>query len=127
MALDAYQKFPPPTFENRLSAATLHLMIECLRTSFADAREYVADADHMKVSVDSLLNGQDHIMRRMQRIDLNRSHHYPGDQPLSSSDTVSFQVVDSQGNAMSVVNSVYEGFGSGICPPGLGFCLQNRA
>lgn len=46
--------------------------------------------------------------------------------PVTGTDTVSFQVVDGYGMAVSMVNSNYMGFGSGLVPSGCGFSLQNR-
>ena len=110
-----------------MSAQRLHLQIEALRLAFADARRYVADPAFMDVPVSALLDPA-YLRGRAALVDPGRSMgDVPHGRPQASSDTVYFCVVDQQGNACSMVNSVYKSFGTGITPPGLGFPLQNRA
>jgi gamma-glutamyltranspeptidase/glutathione hydrolase len=105
-------------------AETYHAMIEMMRLGFADSRAFVADPDHMMVTSEWLLN-QNRIGDRAQKLFNPRSAGIHG-MPDASSCTVSFQVVDAQGNAVSFVNSNYMGFGTGIVPTNCGFSLQNR-
>jgi len=41
-------------------------------------------------------------------------------------DTIYLSAIDKDGNIVSLIQSIYEGFGSGIVPSGAGFALHNR-
>lgn len=115
---------PKITPENIGKADAYHVMIEMMRLGFADGRAYVADEDHVPVEVDWLLDTE-RIGKRAESL-FQREKAAVAGAPLPSSCTVSFQVVDRDGNAISFVNSNYMGFGTGIVPEGCGFTLQNR-
>jgi len=106
------------------SADYYHRMIEMMRLAFADSKAHVADIDHMKVGCDSILS-TDRLQTRAKKLFDPNAAAIKGC-PDPSSCTVSFQVVDKEGNAISFVNSNYMGFGTGIVPDGCGFSLQNR-
>lgn len=108
------------------TADAYHTMIEMMRLGFADARREVCDLDFMKDGrVQDYLLDTERIERRAEELfDLNKATI--AGTPLPSSCTVSFQVVDGDGNAVSFVNSNFMGFGTGIVPDGCGFTLQNR-
>lgn len=106
------------------TAEAWHVQIEMMRLGFADARQYVTCPEHT-VSTDWLLDPTRIASRAEERYDPSRANCHQ-DGALSSCDTVSFQVVDDEGNAISFVNSNYMGFGTGMVPDDCGFCLQNR-
>ena len=108
-----------------LSPQRLHLQIEALRLAFADARRYVADPQFNALPVAELLSA-DYAASRRRLIDPQKAnpHHAPG-QPAGS-DTVYLSVVDADGNACSLINSNYVGFGTGLVPATWGFTLHNR-
>jgi gamma-glutamyltranspeptidase/glutathione hydrolase len=106
------------------SADAYHAMMEMMRLGFADARAHVSDPGYMKMSTSDLLDSE-RIGRRAESLFDATSARIHGI-PDASSCTVSFQVVDTNGNAVSFVNSNFQGFGTGIIPDGCGFTLQNR-
>lgn len=111
---------------NPLSSQRLHLQIEALRLAFANAFRYIADPAWGDLPSDALLSDT-YAAERRALIHPQRAlmQVCPGE-PLKGSDTVYFCVVDEMGNACSMVNSNYMGFGTGIVPRGCGFSLQNR-
>ncbi|KAL7434882.1 hypothetical protein ACHAXM_004314 [Skeletonema potamos] len=124
------------TCHPQLSAEMLHAQIEMMRLGFGDARTFVCDCDYVKrddenmddvtieSSIDWLLNKERISKRALELFDSEKA--VIEGKPTPSSCTVSFQVVDELGNAMSFVNSNYMGFGTGLTPKNCGFTLQNR-
>ncbi len=120
----------------QLSADMLHAQIEMMRLGFGDARSFVCDPDFVKQdhadedeagtksSSEWLLNKERISTRALDLFDSKKA--VVQGKPTPSSCTVSFQVVDGLGNAMSFVNSNYMGFGTGLTPNKCGFTLQNR-
>ncbi|RHY88445.1 hypothetical protein DYB37_002454 [Aphanomyces astaci] len=111
------------------SAQYLHTLIEVLRLAFLDTRWFVTDPAFEHVPVAELLSDE-YAKARIALVHPDKVFIPFVDpkrgSPVLSSGTVSFQVVDGAGNAVSMVNSNYAGFGTGLIPQGVGFTLQNR-
>lgn len=109
-----------------LGAERLHLILESLRLAFADARWYVADPEFSPPPLEQLLS-EEYAAARRALIDPARANpgFMHGDFPAHA-DTVYLSIVDREGNACSLINSNYMGFGTGIVPAGWGFTLHNR-
>lgn len=106
------------------SAEAYHVMMEMSRLGFEDARAQVACPNHTRVSNEWFVDAA-RIGKRAEEL-YNPNKAIAKGVPTPSSCTVSFQVADKEGNAISFVNSNFMGFGSGIVPKGCGFSLQNR-
>jgi gamma-glutamyltranspeptidase/glutathione hydrolase len=105
------------------SADSTHLQIEALKLAFADAQAYLSDADSMPVRPDQLLDEQ-YLERRAALVDLRQARQASAGTPRGG--TVYLTAADASGAMVSMIQSNYMGFGSGIVVPGTGISLQNR-
>ena len=102
-----------PVIESMSDRDRLHVMIEMMRLGFADARAYISDPDTMTRSSSEILDPK-RVGDRATCL-FNPTKATIAGVPDASSCTVSFQVVDKEGNAISFVNSNFMGFGTGKC------------
>jgi len=110
-----------------LTPEALHIQIEAQKLAYADLARYVADPRVSKVPAAGLLS-KEYAKRRAALIDPAKANCSPAEgEPLQSEgDTIYLSVVDSEGNLVSLIQSLYQGFGTGIAVPGYGFHLHNR-
>jgi len=108
------------------SAKALHAMIEAKKLAYADMAKYVADPRGQKMPVATLLS-KEWAKQRAQLIDVEHANCEVGAGEIpGGSDTTYLSVVDRDGNMVSLIQSNYSEFGSGIVAPGTGFALHNR-
>ena len=112
------KSLPPDSVESQ------HLQIEAMKLAFADVYRYVSDPTTMEFAPEALLDA-DYLAARAKRIDRKRAQHFgPGDPPRGG--TVYLCAADERGMVVSLIQSNYQGFGSGVVVPGTGISLQNR-
>ncbi len=104
-----------------------HLFVEAKKLAYADRARYYADPEFVKVPVKELIS-KSYAKARMALIKPNAvlDKVDAGDPKIGQSDTTYFCVVDKDRNCVSMIQSNYEGFGSGLTPGELGFGMQNR-
>ena len=108
------------------SADALHHLIEAMRLAFADALEHVSDPAAMRVSPDALLS-KEYAAARRSAIMPNRAMALAASgSPPAHPNTVYVSAADGEGNACSLINSVFASFGSGLVVPGTGVALHSR-
>ncbi|MEO8740288.1 MAG: gamma-glutamyltransferase family protein [Casimicrobiaceae bacterium] len=101
-----------------------HVQIEAMKLAFADAYRYVADLRTMTVTPEQLLD-RGYLAQRARRIDRRRAQDFKYGTPPTAG-TVYLSTADASGMMVSLIQSNYMGFGSGIVVPGTGISLQNR-
>ncbi len=101
-----------------------HLLVEATKLAFADRDRWLTDPDFQNIPLDRLLS-RAHGREQADLVDMARARPFAN--PLDpAGDTVWFGTMDRWGNAVSLIQSVYYDFGSGVVPEGTGVLLQNR-
>lgn len=120
MALNILKRF---TFDGKESVDTYHKQIEAIKLAFTDGKKYIAEEQEMAYTVDMFLSEKYADIRRSLIADTAMSPK-PGTPP--SGGTVYLATADGEGNMVSLIQSNYMGFGSGLVVPNTGIALQNR-
>jgi gamma-glutamyltranspeptidase/glutathione hydrolase len=120
------------------SASYLHTVVELVKLSSADLDRWVADPELAEVPVAALMD-PDYLRRRAALVSPTRAAEEVGsgigpaltdasgdEDPNDLGDTVYLTAVDQWGNAVSWIQSLYSGFGSGLFEPETGLMLHNR-
>lgn len=105
--------------------AWIHLGIEASKLAFADRDAWLTDPKHRDVPVDRLLDPA-YAAQQASRIDSRRAARPLAATNPSGGGTVYLAAVDGEGNAVSLIQSLYSTFGSGVLDPDTGILYQNR-
>jgi gamma-glutamyltranspeptidase / glutathione hydrolase len=109
------------------SPRALHVQIEAKKLAYADVLRYLGDPQSSKIPVGGMLSKQ-YAAERAKLIDMNHANCdvAPGTPLPSAGDTIYLSVVDREGNMVSLIESNYAEFGSGLVADGTGFVLHDR-
>jgi gamma-glutamyltranspeptidase/glutathione hydrolase len=128
--LNIMENFPLRDYGHN-SAAALHVMIEAKKLAYADMARYVGDPRFVPVPVNEMLSKR-LAKRRAGLIDVKKASAkvLPSEirQALEAHgrETIYMSAIDKDGNIVSLIQSNYEGYGTGMVAPGTGFSLHNR-
>jgi len=103
----------------------LHKKIEAMKLAYTDLYRYNGDPRFASVPVRGLLS-KDYAQQRAALIDPQKANCATVNGTPAKSDTTYLAAVDKDGNIASLIQSVYDYFGSGVAVNGMGFLLQNR-
>jgi gamma-glutamyltranspeptidase/glutathione hydrolase len=125
--LNIMEKFPLGEKDSGFgSTKALHTMIEAKKLAYADMAKYLADPRGQKIPVVTLIS-KEWGTERAKLIDPDHANcDVQAGEISGGSDTTYLSVVDRDGNMVSLIQSNYSAFGSGIVPAGAGFVMHNR-
>jgi gamma-glutamyltranspeptidase/glutathione hydrolase len=120
------------------SAEYLHLLVEAKRMAFADRDAWLADSASVPPAALQRMLSKDYAAERRRQfnplhaadayapLSLPGSAQLPEDHPQAHGDTIYMTVADRDGNVVSLIQSIFEAFGSGIVAGDTGIVLHNR-
>jgi len=107
------------------SADYIHVFTEAKKLAFEDRAKYYTDPVFSNVPVSQLLSKK-YATERRKLIDPAKAAKVYDAGIIEAGNTIYLTVADKYGNMVSLIQSNYRGMGSGMCPTGLGFILQDR-
>jgi len=128
--LNIMEHFPMEEYGHNTSKS-LHVEIEAKKHAYADLLKYVGDPRFSQIPVQQLVS-KELSTQHSREIDPQHAtcHVVPADlkaiAKLPVSGTTYLTTIDKDGNIVSLIQSVFQGFGSEVVIPGAGFVLQNR-
>jgi gamma-glutamyltranspeptidase/glutathione hydrolase len=128
--LNIMEQFPLGQYPHN-SADALHLMIEAKKLAYADMYKYVGDPRFTPVPVKEMLS-KDLAKKRAALIQMDKAacEVLPSDiekmLDAHGKSTIYLSAIDKDGNIVSLIQSNYAGYGTGMVAPGLGFSFHNR-
>ncbi|MDT6961190.1 gamma-glutamyltransferase [Cupriavidus sp. SZY C1] len=105
------------------SADYYHLLVEAVKQAFIERNRHVADPEFAAVPVDAML-APDRLGTLAARIDPQRAQPWP--HVYQHGDTVYLSAVDAEGRCVSVLQTVYFDWGSGVVAGDTGILWHNR-
>jgi gamma-glutamyltranspeptidase / glutathione hydrolase len=128
--LNIMENFPLKDYGHN-SAAALHAMIEAKKLAYADMARYAGDPRFGPVPVPQMLS-KDLAKSRAGLIDMNKASCKVLPSEISQNldahgrETIYLSTIDKEGNIVSLIQSNYTGYGTGMVAPGVGFSFHNR-
>lgn len=105
----------------------VHWFVEAKKLAYEDRARLYGDPAFVRNPIETLVSkAYAEERRKLIRPDQSASRYDPGIRPLKTGDTIYLTTADSSGMMVSLIQSNYRGFGSGMVPEGLGFTLQDR-
>jgi len=107
------------------SAEYIHLLLEAKKLAFADRDRYISDPAFVDMPVERLLS-KEYAEKQRARINPQKAALYVEAGLEKDGDTMYLCTADAEGNIVSLIQSLFNGFGSGVVGGDIGVMLQNR-